>query len=131
MVLRDNGDGTISDSRTGLIWQQVENGEEMNYEDAVAFCEGLTLAGHNDWRLPTKEELVALAQIGDEQLQAFFPGLQQERYWAFTHRSELVWAESPDRIAYTVDFDPDSGNYCSPNTYFRVYDYFVRAVRTL
>jgi hypothetical protein len=128
MTLKDNGDGTISDSHTGLMWQQAENGEEMNYEDAVAFCEGLTLAGHGDWRLPTKEELVALAQVGDEPLRTFFPGLQQERYWAFTRHSELAWAESPDRIAYTVDFDPDSGNYCRPTTYFRAYKYFVRAV---
>ena len=129
MTLKDNGDGTISDSRSGLMWQQAENGEQMNYEDAVAFCESLTLAGHIDWRLPTKEELVALAQVGDEPLRAFFPGIQQERYWAFTRRSELAWAESPDRIAYTVDFDPDSGNYCHPTTYFHSYEYFVRAVR--
>ncbi|KPL70767.1 hypothetical protein ADN00_17990 [Ornatilinea apprima] len=130
MMLKDNGDGTISDSCTGLMWQQAENAEEMNYEDAVAFCKNLILAGNSDWRLPTKEELVALAQIGDEPLRTFFLELQQERYWAFTRRSELGWAESPDRIAYTVDFDPDSGNYCRPTTYFRVYKYFVRGVRT-
>jgi predicted dehydrogenase len=129
MTFRDNGDRTIHDSRTGLVWQQAENVEEMNYEDAVAFCESLTLAGHSNWRLPTKEELVALAQVGDEPLREFFPGIQQERYWASTRRSELAWAESPDRIAYTVDFDPDSGNYCHPTTYFRSYEYFVRAVR--
>ncbi|GAI50960.1 unnamed protein product, partial [marine sediment metagenome] len=44
-------------------------------------------------------------------------------------REELYWAQNPDKIAYTVDFDPGSTNYGSDVTYFRTYDYYVRAVR--
>ncbi len=135
MTLRDNRDGTISDSRTGLIWQQAENAEEMNYDDAVAFCEGLRLAGHSNWRLPNKEELATLVQLGDVQLRAFFPGIQHKRYWAFTHHSEMAWmGDSPDRLAdrmaYTVEFTPGSDEYCLSTPSFRFYNYCVRAVAT-
>ena len=60
---------------------------------------------------------------------AAFPGLEHERYWAASPRTELAWAESPERIAYTVDFDPNSANDGQAMTYFRGYSYFVRAVR--
>ena len=52
----DNGDGTVTDNATSLMWQQVDGGE-MTWEQAAAYAKGLTLAGHNDWRLPTPGEL--------------------------------------------------------------------------
>jgi len=128
-ILMDNGDGTITDKRTGLMWQGAEDGTKHNYSDALAYCRSLELAGHNGWRLPRKEELAALSTERFETLKQFFPNIQEERYWAHTMADELHWAEAPERIAYTVDFDPSSGNYRRPITYFRTYSYFVRAVR--
>jgi hypothetical protein len=50
-VFIDNGDGTVSDSQSGLMWQwSFEQGR--NWEEQLSFCEGLALAGHADWRLP-------------------------------------------------------------------------------
>jgi len=46
----DNGDGTVTDNVTGLMWQQGEVGS-MNWEDAITCCEALSLAGYTDWRL--------------------------------------------------------------------------------
>ena len=128
--LTDNSDGTITDRRTGLIWQRDEDGEERKYGQALGYCQSLDLAGYDDWRLPRKEELVYLATLGYGALAAFFPDLQDERYWAESTPDELYWAESPNRIAYTVDFDPGSSNYGRSITYFRVYGYYVRAVRS-
>jgi len=56
----DNGDGTITDRATGLIWQKADSGKPLNWEQALAYAEGLTLAGHDDWRLPNAKELQSL-----------------------------------------------------------------------
>ncbi len=56
---QDNGDGTVTDLVTGLIWQQ-DPGEKMTYNQAVAGASSLTLGGYNDWRLPTIKELYSL-----------------------------------------------------------------------
>ena len=58
----DNGDGTITDSVTGLMWQQ-DPGEKMTYDQAVAGATNLTLAGYSDWRLPSIKELYSLIQF--------------------------------------------------------------------
>ncbi|MFC1452105.1 DUF1566 domain-containing protein [Verrucomicrobiota bacterium] len=56
----DNGDGTITDHATGLIWQQGDSGSGMDWEDALAYAENLELAGRRDWRLPNVKELQGL-----------------------------------------------------------------------
>lgn len=53
----DNGDGTITDNATGLMWQQSDDGNSRNWEDALSYCENLSYAGHSDWRLPNAKEL--------------------------------------------------------------------------
>ena len=58
--IKNNGDGTVTDSPTGLQWTQRGNGEDINFEDSVAYCEALTLAGFDDWRLPTLAEAKTL-----------------------------------------------------------------------
>jgi hypothetical protein len=56
----DNGDGTITDSATGLMWQQSDDGNPYNWQAALAYAEGLTLAGYDDWRLPNAKELQSI-----------------------------------------------------------------------
>ncbi len=56
----DNGDGTISDIATGLIWQQADDGNTRDWENALSYAEDLNLAGHNDWRLPNAKELQSI-----------------------------------------------------------------------
>lgn len=56
----DNGDGTISDQATGLIWMQNDSGSGMIWEDALNFCESLGYAGSEDWRLPNVKELQSI-----------------------------------------------------------------------
>ena len=53
----DNGDGTITDHATGLVWQQGDSGSGMDWEDALSYAENLALAGRRDWRLPNVKEL--------------------------------------------------------------------------
>ncbi len=56
----DNGDGTVTDLATGLTWQRSDDGTGRNWGQALAYAEGLTLAGHTDWRLPNAKELQSI-----------------------------------------------------------------------
>ncbi|MBX7207282.1 MAG: YHYH protein [Verrucomicrobiaceae bacterium] len=47
----DNGNGTITDNVTGLMWQKTDNGEST-WETATTNASSLTLGGYSDWRLP-------------------------------------------------------------------------------
>jgi hypothetical protein len=58
--LVDNGDGTVTDLATGLMWLQEDNGAGLNWQDALAWAEGLSFAGHDDWRLPDVKELQSI-----------------------------------------------------------------------
>ncbi len=53
----DHGDGTISDQATDLTWMQTDSQQTVGWEDALAYCESLSWAGYDDWRLPNAKEL--------------------------------------------------------------------------
>jgi len=53
----DNGNGTISDDATELMWQQADDGITRDWENSLSYCEGLSLGGHIDWHLPNAKEL--------------------------------------------------------------------------
>ena len=64
-----NGDGTVTDNVTGLMWQQspdtngdgdIDADDKLSYADAVAGAGALALGGYDDWRLPTIKELYSL-----------------------------------------------------------------------
>lgn len=56
---RNNGDGTVSDLNTGLIWGR-SRGEKVTWDDAVAGAADCRLGGHHDWRMPAIKELYSL-----------------------------------------------------------------------
>lgn len=53
--LVDNGDGTVTDSKTGLMWLKNANqaGPAMTWAEANSWANNLVFAGHSDWRLPS------------------------------------------------------------------------------
>ncbi|NNF22898.1 MAG: DUF1566 domain-containing protein, partial [Saprospiraceae bacterium] len=67
---RDNGDGTVSDNVTGLMWQQsfdhnqdgsIDYDDKLSYNEILSKVEnGITYAGYNDWRLPSIKEMYSL-----------------------------------------------------------------------
>jgi len=42
----DNGDGTITDEATGLMWQQGDSGTGLDWEEALSYAENLELQNH-------------------------------------------------------------------------------------
>ena len=71
----DNGDGTITDNRTGLDWEKLSNdGSIHDWRDTYTWYTAFTtkiatlnsgnFAGHNDWRLPNVHELHGIVNYG-------------------------------------------------------------------
>ncbi len=61
----DNGDGTVSDNVTGLMWTQ-DPGEKVTWPEAVELLEELNKSnylGYSDWRIPTMKELYSLVDF--------------------------------------------------------------------
>ena len=58
-----NGDGTLSDRTTGLMWPVADSAAGMDWQHALAFAQTQNAAnylGHADWRLPSTKELQSL-----------------------------------------------------------------------
>ena len=55
-----SGDGLWYDGASGLCWQDPLAGGTSNWQDAMDHCDGLSLGGFDDWRLPTISELRSL-----------------------------------------------------------------------
>ncbi|MBF0541356.1 MAG: caspase family protein [Nitrospirae bacterium] len=58
---KDNGDGTVTDTKTGLMWTQKDSyadlGKCMSWDASKSYISGLKTGGHSDWRMPTVDEL--------------------------------------------------------------------------
>ncbi|NVO09243.1 MAG: DUF1566 domain-containing protein [Bacteroidales bacterium] len=84
---KDNGDGTITDNYTGLIWQKLKSTSTYTWEEALAYASGLSLANKTDWRIPNVKELYSL---NDEKLHApsfntaYFTNISSGNFWSST-----------------------------------------------
>jgi len=52
--------GTVSDTRTNLMWAAKDNGSNINWVNAKSYCENYRGGGYTDWRMPTQDELAGL-----------------------------------------------------------------------
>lgn len=90
MSFKDNGDGTVTDQNTGLMWQQNPPMDGMTWAQAKEYCEKLEFGGYSDWRLPTLKELFSISDFeeGWPYLDTKFFKLsngevtKDEQYWA-------------------------------------------------
>ncbi|NQT86462.1 DUF1566 domain-containing protein, partial [bacterium] len=64
---KDNGDGTITDQVTGLMWQKSP-GPKKTFKEAGAGASACRVGGHDDWRLPSIKELYSLIRFSGEDI---------------------------------------------------------------
>jgi hypothetical protein len=135
----DNGEGTVTDTCTGLMWQKdtadvngsgaIEKGfpgDRLAWCDALAYCENLSFAGHEDWRLPNVRELQSIVDYGRPGAIDPVFGAVHDWYWSST---TLLWKPY---CAWLVDFsfgNVDADGRPNINGACKYNDYFVRAVR--
>ena len=84
--LIDNGNGTVTDTTTGLVWQQATPGIYI-WQEAMDYCKNLNLAQHSDWRSPTRDELHSIQSPyvrGRIISTTFFPDTVSSWYWSST-----------------------------------------------
>lgn len=91
-----NGDGSVTDRVTGLQWQQGDGGE-MSWDGAKSYCESLTLAGRDDWRMPRLPELFTVNHLNNVNpaIDASFTRTTAEYWWAAEQRADdaaRAWA---------------------------------------
>ena len=122
---QDNGDGTITDSATGLTWSQDDSGtvipDGMNWAEALAWVEEMNASeyeGYSDWRLPNVKELQSIVDYtrspetdGTAAIDPLFnsTGIINEDgdadfgyYWSST--THVNWTDTPGAAASYVAF---------------------------
>jgi hypothetical protein len=57
---RDNGNGTVTDLNTGLMWSRAVSANKVSLIEAQRQADRMNLGGHSDWRVPTIKELYSL-----------------------------------------------------------------------
>ena len=112
----------VHDSERKLMWQDngaVES-KEVLYGEAKTYCKKLSLAEHDDWRLPTVHELQSIVDLTryEPAIQRGFHFVASESYWSST-----LYADDKDR-AWNVDFKSGSTQNSRHS-----YDFYVRCVR--
>lgn len=76
----DNGDITMTDRDTGLMWVYDASAMGMaNWSGARNRCTDLTYANHSDWILPNRDQLSAMFSQKE-----FFRDVQEAWYWSST-----------------------------------------------
>jgi hypothetical protein len=131
----DNGNGTVTDNLTGLMWEQkTDDGSSRDkditftWKDALAYCENLTLGSFSDWRLPNPKELERIVDLGAANPAVdttYFSDTSNGLYWTGTSCSKCH-----KRKAFTIDFSDGElyyGNKVKDSAYLENY---TRCVRT-
>lgn len=128
-----HGDGTATDTRTGLMWKVCSEGQTWStgsctgtavgktWATALADAEAHVFAGYSDWRLPNVKELFSLVEkcaVNPAINTTVFPSTP----------SSYVWSGSPyaynSSNAWSVNF-----SYGNAAFNYRSYAYSVRLVR--
>lgn len=122
----DNGDGTVTDNVTELMWMQNDDDAQRDWNAAVTYCGGLAppitwSAGYDDWRLPDYYELSFLTDRS-----RYGSGMSINQI--FEGNAQNYWTSSPDAAhsgnAWLVHFNYGNSS-CGSNDDA----HYVRCVR--
>ena len=139
----DNKDGTVTDTRNGLIWKRCaegfafSNGEctgegtKANWEDAKLMAHESRFLDKSDWRLPTKEEFEVV--LSSDEKCANNQNGEYAASKAIAHSGGLFWSASPsdDFSSYAWYVNFSNGNFYGNGRYQTNYVRLVRAGQLL
>jgi tetratricopeptide (TPR) repeat protein len=136
----DNGDGTITDRTTGLVWEKGGSSTAMRYRSAKRYVSRLNKkrsGGYNDWRIPTTEELASLLERDRNNRELYIAPLfdgGQKAYWTSdTVPTASNWSTRNNVIDFskgTID-STNSESGVSNTIGFEEGQCFIRAVRSI
>lgn len=91
----NNGDRTVTDTGTGLIWQQASTSSVRDWQDGIDYCGELNLGGSTSWRLPSLVELESILDVTmrPRSIDPVFSSMQSD-HWSATSdptNSDLAW----------------------------------------
>jgi len=78
---------TLEDIQTGLTWQDEANYNNVQWEEAIDYCESLDLDGFSDWRLPNIKELYSIVDPTSTRTEHFYSDFRHitgYSYWSST-----------------------------------------------
>jgi len=113
---QDQGDGTILDTQTNLVWEK--ECRKLTWNEATRYAKNLVLGGHSDWRLPSYRDLQTLLSLDRINPASDFPDIISNNFW-----SSSSYAGSPDG-SWVMDFS--SGTVYGAN---KSSNFYVRCVR--
>ncbi len=133
---KDNGDGTISDLNTGLMWQQVPSSKTFTWQEAVDYCNSLELGGYSDWRMPSAKELYSIENFSegwpylDTKYFTLASGriTKDEQYWTSNYYVGTT-VEGGNNAAFGVNFVTGHIKAYPANASGPIGGKYVRAVR--
>lgn len=109
----DNGDNTISDSQTGLMWEKSASSDNMTWSEALSSCDSKIISVFNDWRVPTVAELQTLVDYSanNPSWSSVFVGdtIGINSYWT-AHESAVVGQY------WTLSFNIGTLGYVNPDS---------------
>lgn len=85
---------TVLDTVTGLTWQRVVPTGTYTWAAGKTYCEELSLAGHDDWRMPSRKELRTIVDIRAASPAIdtkAFPNTPSEPFWVQIARPGQGW----------------------------------------
>jgi len=82
-----NGD-IVTDDTSDLMWQDntVKTDQQLQWQDAINYCEALILEGYSDWRLPNIRELKSITNRNyySPSISRIFQNTYLGDYWSST-----------------------------------------------
>ena len=102
----DNGDGTVTDDFNGMMWTQNGNlpDGKLDWNAGVAFCDVLSLAGYDDWRLASNDDFNILT-TGEQSFSVstprVFTNYKSAHYWTSTSGYYYMFHLATFGIQYT------------------------------
>jgi Protein of unknown function (DUF1566) len=90
--------GVVVDRTTGLMWQRISPNQFFTFVQAQRQCDKLSLAGYDDWRLPSRIELVSILDTRRTQPSIdvdVFPETASDWFW-----TSSLSADNPRAVWY-------------------------------